>query len=235
MKKKCILVVDDEVSILRYVSARLRKHGYDIVTASDGEEGLCKAEEENPALVILDIMMPKMDGFEVCRRLREWSEVPIIMLSAKGDENDKVKCLNLGADDYITKPFGTDELLARVGAVLRRSDTAAAAPDHTPFQSEDLKISFAQRQVTVAGVEVKLTPTEFSLLQELVLNAGKVLTHTHLLQKVWGPEYRDEKEYLHEFVRRLRNKIEADRENPKYIISISGVGYQFKGDAKSSQ
>jgi two-component system, OmpR family, KDP operon response regulator KdpE len=235
MKKKCILVVDDEVSILRYVSARLRKEGYDIVTASNGEEGLRKAEEENPVLVILDIMMPKMDGFEVCSRLREWSEVPIIMLSAKGEENYKVKCLNLGADDYITKPFGTEELLARVGAVLRRTEATNAAPDRPPFTSGDLKVSFAQRQVMVSGSEVKLTPTEFSLLQELVLNAGKVLTHTQLLQKVWGPEYRDEKEYLHEFVRRLRKKLEADRENPKYILSIAGVGYQFKGDATSSQ
>jgi two-component system KDP operon response regulator KdpE len=235
MKKTRILVVDDEVSILRYVGARLRKEGYDIVTASNGEEGLRKAEEENPVLVILDIMMPRMDGFEMCRRLREWSEVPIIMLSAKGDENDKVKCLDLGADDYITKPFGTEELLARVRAVLRRAEVIGTAPTRPPFVSGDLKISFAQRQVTVAGSEVKLTPTEFSLLQELVLNAGKVLTHTQLLQKVWGPEYRDEKEYLHEFVRRLRNKLEVDRENPKYIISIAGVGYQFKGDAKSSQ
>jgi len=235
VKKNCILIVDDEVSILRYVSARLRKNGYDVVTAANGEEGLRKAEEENPALIILDIVMPKIDGFEVCHRLREWSDVPIIMLSAKGDENDKVKCLNLGADDYITKPFGTEELLARVGAVLRRAEATNAAPNRPPFTCGDLKISFAQRQVMVRGSKVKLTPTEFSLLQELVLNAGKVLTHTHLLQKVWGPEYRNEKEYLHEFVWRLRNKLEADRENPRYIISIAGVGYQFKGDATSSQ
>lgn len=228
MKKTCILVVDDEVSILRYVSARLRKEGYEVVTASNGEEALLRAEEDNPTLVLLDIMMPKMDGFEVCRRLREWSEVPIIMLSAKGEESDKVKCLDLGADDYVTKPFGGEELLARVRAVLRRAEVAGAVSDRPPFNSGDLKISFAQRQVTVAGREVKLTPTEFGLLQELTLNAGKVLTHTHLLQKVWGPEYRDEKEYLHEFVRRLRNKLEPDKENPSYIVSVPGVGYQFR-------
>ena len=235
MKKTCILVVDDEVSIIRFVSARLRKEGYEVVTASNGEEGLLRAEEENPALALLDIMMPKMDGFEVCRRLREWSEVPIIMLSAKGEESDKVKCLDLGADDYITKPFGTEELLARVRAVLRRAEVTGAVSDRPPFASGDLKISFAQRQVTVAGREVKLTPTEFGLLQELTLNAGKVLTHTHLLQKVWGPEYRDEKEYLHEFVRRLRNKLEPDKEKPRFIISIPSIGYQFRSVDKTDQ
>ena len=235
MKKTHILVVDDEVSIIRFVSARLRKEGYKIITASNGEEALLRAEEENLSLVLLDIMMPKMDGFEVCRRLREWSEVPIIMLSAKGEESDKVKCLDLGADDYITKPFGGEELLARVRAVLRRAEVAGAVSDRPPFTSEDLKISFAQRQVSIAGREVKLTPTEFALLQELTLNAGKVLTHTYLLQKVWGPEYRDEKEYLHEFVRRLRNKLEPDKKKPSYIISVPGIGYQFKGADKIDQ
>ncbi len=235
MKKTCILVVDDEVSIIRFVSAHLRKEGYEIITASNGEEALLRAEEENPTLVLLDIMMPKMDGFEVCRRLREWSEVPIIMLSAKGEESDKVKCLDLGADDYVTKPFGGEELLARVRAVLRRAEVAGAVSDRPPFTSGDLKISFAQRQVTVAGREVKLTPTEFGLLQELTLNAGKVLTHTHLLQKVWGPEYRDEKEYLHEFVRRLRNKLEPDKEKPSYIVSVPSIGYQFRSVDKTDQ
>ncbi len=218
--------MDDEVSILRYVSARLRKEGYEVVTASNGEEALQRAEEEPPVLVMLDIMMPEMDGYEVCHRLREWSEVPIIMLSARGDESDKVKCFELGADDYITKPFGSDELLARVKAVLRRTEVKSA-PVRPALACGELKVSFAQRQVTVAGREVKLTPTEFYLLQELTLNAGKVLTHAHLLQKIWGPEYRDEKEYLHEFARRLRKKLEPDRDNPRYIISVSGVGYQF--------
>lgn len=235
MKKICILVVDDEASIIRFVSARLRKEGYEIITASNGEEALLRAEEENPALVLLDIMMPKMDGLEVCRRLREWSEVPIIMLSAKGEESNKVKCLDLGADDYVTKPFGGEELLARVRAVLRRAEVAGAVSDQPPFTSGDLKVSFAQRQVTVAGREIKLTPTEFGLLQELTLNAGKILTHSHLLQKVWGPEYRDEKEYLHEFVRRLRNKLEPDKEKHSCIVSIPGIGYQFRSVDKKDQ
>ena len=231
MKNNRILIVDDEASILRYASALIRKEGYQVVTASNGEEALAKAEEENPTLVILDIMMPKMDGFEVCRRLREWSEVPIIMLSAKGDESDKVKCLDLGADDYVTKPFGGEELLARVRAVLRRAEVADAVSDRPLFTSGDLRISFAQRQVTVANREVRLTPTEFCLLQELALNAGKVLTHTYLLQKVWGPEYRDEREYLHTYIHRLRNKIERDQAKPSYIIAVPSVGYQMRVSA----
>lgn len=227
MVKACILVVDDELSILRYVSACLRKEGYEPVIANNGRDALTLAEEQNPRLVLLDIMMPLMDGFEVLRRLREWSHVPVIMVSAKADEKDKVKCLDLGADDYITKPFGIEEVLARVRAVLRRTE-AASAPTRTSFASGDLAISFAQRQVTVAGKEVKLTPTEYNLLQELVLNAGKVLTYTHLLNKVWGSEYRDEREYLHVFVRRLRAKLEPEAPEPKYITTVSGVGYQFK-------
>ncbi len=186
---------------------------------------------ELPDLVILDIMMPKMDGFEVCRRLREWSQIPTIMLSARGDETDKVKCLDLGADDYLTKPFGTRELLARVRAVLRRTEATKTVSTPPLFTSGDLRISFAQRQVTVAGKEVKLTPTEYSLLQEFVLNAGKTLTHSYLLDRVWGPEYRDEREYLHVFVHRLRTKLEPDATNPKYIMTVPGVGYRFRDTA----
>jgi len=235
MKRKSILIIDDESSIQKFVSACLRKEGYDTVTANNGEDGLAKVEENNPILVILDIMMPRMDGFETCRRLREWSDIPIIMLSAKGDENDKVRCLDLGADDYITKPFGTEELLARVRAVLRRAETNDIFPACPTFVSGDLEISFAQRRVTVSGKETKLTPTEYSLLKELTINAGKVLTHTQLLQKVWGTEYRDEREYLHEFVRRLRNKLEPDKDHPGYILSVAGVGYQFRIGSKPAE
>ena len=231
MVKTRILVVDDELSIIKFLRANLEAKGYKVLAAIDGAEAIQTFEMELPDLVILDIMMPKIDGFEVCRQLREWSQVPIIMLSARGDESDKVKCLDLGADDYITKPFGANELIARVRAVLRRTEAAATIPTHTSFTSGDLKINFAQRRVTVAGKEVKLTPTEYSLLQEFALNAGKVLTHTHLLNKVWGPEYREEREYLHVFVRRLRNKLEPDLTNPEYIITVPGVGYQFKATA----
>ncbi len=231
MKKTRILVVDDELSIIKFLRANLEANSYDVLSAMDGAEALQTFEMELPDLVILDIMMPKMDGFEVCRRLREWSQTPIIMLSARGDESDKVKCLDLGADDYITKPFGKDELIARVKAVLRRTETAAAIPTQPSFSSGDLKINFAQREVTVAGKEVKLTPTEYGLLQEFVLNTGKVLTHTHLLNKVWGVEYREEREYLHVFVRRLRAKLEPDPTNPRYIMTMPSVGYQFKDTA----
>jgi len=231
MRKTCVLIVDDELSIIKFLRANLENNGYKVLAAMDGAEALQTIEMELPDLVILDIMMPKMDGFEVCRRLREWSQIPIIMLSARADENDKVKCLDLGADDYITKPFGKDELMARISAVMRRTKSAAAIPTQPSFASGDLEINFAQRRVTVAGREVKLTPTEFSLLQDLVLNAGKVLTHTHLLNKVWGPEYREERQYLHVFIRRLRAKLEPDPTNPRHIISVPGVGYQFKATA----
>jgi two-component system KDP operon response regulator KdpE len=231
MKKTRILVVDDELSIIKFLRANLESKDYEVLAAMDGAEALQTFEMELPDLVILDIMMPKLDGFEVCRRLREWSQIPIIMLSARGDESDKVKCLDLGADDYITKPFGASELIARVKAVLRRTEAATTVPIKPSFTSGDLEINFAQRRVTVAGKEVKLTPTEYTLLQEFALNAGKVLTHTYLLNKVWGPEYREEREYLHVFIRRLRAKLEPDPTNPKCIMTVSGIGYQFKDTA----
>jgi len=231
MIKTRILVVDDELSIIKFLRANLETRGYDVLTAMDGAQALQTVEMELPDLVILDIMMPKMNGFEVCRQLREWSQIPIIMLSARGDESDKVKCLDLGADDYITKPFGASELIARVSAVLRRTEKPLSLPTQSSFTSGDLKINFAKRQVTVADKEVKLTPTEYALLQELALNAGKVLTHTHLLNKVWGQEYRDERQYLHVFVRRLRDKLEPDPTNPRYIMTVPAVGYRFQDSA----
>ena len=231
MRRPRILIVDDDLSIIKFVRANLEARDFKTLTAMDGAEALQTFEMELPDLVILDIMMPKIDGFEVCRRLREWSQIPIVVLSARGDTTDKVQCLDLGADDYISKPFGVDELLARVRAVLRRTEAAATIPTQPFFTSGDIEISFAQRRVTVAGNEVKLTPTEYSLLQEFVLNAGKVLTHIHLLNKVWGSEYREDTQYLHVFVRRLRAKLEPAPTNPRYIITVSGVGYQFKAAA----
>ena len=227
MTKTRVLIVDDEPGILKYVSACLHREGHEVITASNGQEGLIKAEEANPTLIILDIMMPVLDGFETCRRLREWSQAPIIMLSARGDETDKVKCLDMGADDYITKPFNSEELMARVRAVLRRTDIKAASPIRPAMVSGALKVSFAERQVVLAGKEIELTRTEYNLLQEMILSAGKVLTYTYLLNKVWGAEYRSEKEYLHVFAGKLRNKLETDPANPIYIETIAGVGYKF--------
>ena len=228
MKKTRILIVDDELSILKYLRANLEAEGYEVLMAMDGVQALQTLEAELPDLVVLDIMMPEMDGFEVCRRLREWSQLPIIMLSARDDESDKVQCLDLGADDYITKPFGKDEFIARVRAVMRRAEAASPTPTIPSLKSGDLEINFSKRKVTVNGKEVALTLTEYALLQELALNAGKVLTYTHLLQKVWGHDYADEREYLHVFVSRLRAKLESDPKNPRYITTVSGVGYRFE-------
>lgn len=228
MVKKRVLVVDDEISIIKFVRAKLVAQGYDVLTAMDGAQAIQTFEMELPDLVVLDITMPKMDGFEVCSRIREWSQIPIIMLSARGDEMDKVKCLELGADDYITKPFGANELLARIIAVLRRTAATSVTPAKPSVTSGDLEINFALRKVTLAGEEIRLTPTEYSLLQELALNSGKVLTHGHLLQKVWGPEYGNETDYLHTFIRRLRRKLEPDSPEPRYIVTVPGVGYRFR-------
>jgi len=228
MRKIRILVADDELTIIKFLRATLEARGYEVLAAINGVEALQKLGMELPDLVILDIMMPEMDGFEVCRRLREWSQIPVIMLSARSDEKDKVKCLSIGADDYLTKPFGIEELVARVNAVLRRVKIASTASTQPAFESGDLKVNFVERQVTVNNRNVKLTPTEYNLLVELVLNANKVLTHSMLLGKVWGPEYGQEKEYLRVFVRRLRKIIEADPDNPRRIITVPAVGYKFQ-------
>jgi len=233
MHRLRILVVDDELAIIKLLRANLQADGYEVLAAIDGAEALQIVERELPDLIILDIMMPKVDGFEVSRRLREWSQIPIIILSARSDETDKVECLNLGADDYLSKPFGVTELLARVSAVLRRTEVAHATGTQLSFADGDLQINFAQRRVTVAGEEVRLTPTEYSLLQEFVLNEGKVLTHAHLLNKVWGPEYGGEREYLHVFVGRLRAKLELDPTNPRYIRTVPGVGYLWANQCRS--
>jgi two-component system KDP operon response regulator KdpE len=222
-----ILIVDDDPATRKFLQANLKADGYETLLAIDGDQALDVIEQELPDLVILDIMLPKIDGFELCQRLREWSEIPIIMLSARGDELDKVKCLNYGADDYVSKPFGISELMARVKAVFRRTKKTTVQV-HPSFSCGDLRIDFVQREVTIAGNEVKLTPTEFALLQELVLNAGKVLTHAQLLNIVWGPEYMTERDYLHTFIRRLRAKIEREPTKPEYIISVPRVGYQLR-------
>jgi two-component system KDP operon response regulator KdpE len=228
MRRIKILVVDDEPAIQKLLRANLEINDYVTFTAGDGLEAIKIVEREAPDLLVLDIMMPKMDGFETCQRIREWSQVPIIMLSCRINEQDKVKCLELGADDYLTKPFGVSELTARIKAVLRRTmaqDITAAEPS---FTSGDFQVNFAERKVTAHGKKVKLTPTEYNLLRELALNAEKVLTYTQLLNKVWGTEYVQEREYLHVFISRLRNKIEKDPAKPKYIVTVPGIGYKFE-------
>jgi two-component system, OmpR family, KDP operon response regulator KdpE len=227
MEKKKILIVDDDPAILRLLSTNLKARGYEVLTASNGEESLEAVQRDFIDLIILDLMMPKLDGVEVCRRVREWSSIPIIILSARGDEKDKVKCLELGADDYLTKPFGIAELMARIKTAFRHRGDPAVSPAQTNFTYDGLEINFAKRHVMVDGSEVVLTPTEYSLLQHLAVNSDKVLTHSMLLQSVWGNEYSSEKEYLRVFVGRLRRKLEPDPKNPKYIQTIPGVGYHL--------
>jgi DNA-binding response OmpR family regulator len=228
MTKK-ILIVDDDPATIKFIAANLEANNYEVLKARDGEEALKVIEKDSPDLVILDIMMPNIDGFEVCRRLRDWSQLPLIMLSARCDEEDKVKCLDMGADDYLCKPFGLDEILARIRAVLRRSGTIPSAKSiQMAFVSGDLSISFIERQVRIDNKDAKLTVTEYALLQELAINSPKVLTYQYLLQKVWGPEYGDERGYLYVFIRRLRKKLERDSQHPAHIISIRDIGYQMK-------
>jgi two-component system KDP operon response regulator KdpE len=228
MKPISILVADDDEKIVKLVSLILSEEGWHILTARDGEEVLQMTEEHSPDLVVLDIVMPKLDGFEVCRRLRQRSRVPIIALSARGEIADKVKCLNLGADDYITKPFGASELIARIRAVFRRNEINDFIPPVSPFSLDSIRIDFDKRRVYVHENEVSLTPTEYNLLVELVANINKTLTYIQLLAKVWGPEFKEEREYLHVYIGHLRNKLESDPKKPKYIISVPRVGYRFQ-------
>jgi two-component system, OmpR family, KDP operon response regulator KdpE len=227
-QKRLILIADDEIQVQTIVRRTLELEGYRVITANDGEEALSLFEEQTPDLALLDIMMPGMDGFALCERIREFSQVPIIMLTSKSEEEDKLRGFELGIDDYIPKPFSRKELIARIKAVLRRSRSAAGPPAAAIYKSNSLEINFARRRLVRNGQEIALTPTEYRLLEELVSNRGKVLTYAHLLQKVWGPEYRDEKQYLHVFVGNLRTKIESDPAHPDHIHNAFGVGYEFR-------
>jgi len=227
-KPALVLIVDDEPGLVRALKGALESEGFRTLTAGNGQEALDIIDSEPLDLMILDIIMPKMDGFEVCRRVRQKSEIPIIMLSARQSKEDKVQCLNLGSDDYISKPFDTDELIARTKAVLRRTRVTHSHPDKPLFACGSVSIDFLKRRVTVAGNEIKLSPTEYNLLQELALDADRVLTHAELLRRVWGPEYGQEKEYLRVFIGRLRAKIELEPLNPRYIITVPGIGYKLR-------
>ncbi|TAK36826.1 MAG: response regulator transcription factor [Chloroflexota bacterium] len=227
MKNEHILVVDDEPQILRALRMSLSAHGYEVSTASDGEEALDVMAQKMPDIVILDLTMPRLDGLGLCRRIREWSQVPILVLSVRGSEKDKVLALDLGADDYLTKPFGIEELLARIRAALRRS-TSFGKQEEAVFESGDLQIDLARRTVRLRGEEVRLTPTEYEVLRYLVTNSDKVITHRTLLQAVWGPQFGDEAQYLRVFIGQLRKKIEPDPTHPRRIVTEPGVGYRFR-------
>lgn len=225
---KRILVVDDEPRIIGFIRMNLELEGHQVIEAHNGLEALEAVRTKLPDIVLLDVMMPDLDGFETLRMLREFSDIPVIMLTAKGEENDRVYGLELGADDYITKPFGPRELSSRIKAVLRRYDTSTKSPEEAVLRIDDrLSIDFNRREVIVNGEHIKLRPTEYRLLYHLVQNAGWTVPHDQLLAKVWGYEYRDEAHYVRLYVNYLREKIEEDPAHPKYILTERGVGYRF--------
>jgi two-component system KDP operon response regulator KdpE len=225
---KRILVVDDEPRMIGFIRMNLELEGYQVLEAHTGLEALEAIRTQLPDLVLLDVMMPQLDGFETLRMLREFSSIPVIMLTAKGEEDDKVYGLELGADDYVTKPFGSRELSSRVRAVLRRADMPSASPEQAVLKIDDrLSVDFNRREVIVEGQHIKLRPTEYRLLYHLIENAGWTVPHEQLLAKVWGYEYRDETHYVRLYVNYLREKIEEDPSNPKYILTERGVGYRF--------
>ena len=226
-RKATILVVDDEPHVLRLVRANLESSGYKVLTAADGDEGMQVVESELPDLVILDIMLPRMDGYAVCRRIREISTVPVIMLTARSAQVDLVHGFEVGADDYLTKPFDVTELLMRVQAVLRRSKWPEEVMTRQGFKAGPIELDFAQHRVAVNGDPVKLTPTEYRLLVYLATNANRVIVHRELLRAVWGPEYGEETEYLRVYVRYLRQKLEPDPANPIYLLTQPGAGYML--------
>lgn len=226
-RKASILVVDDEPHVLKLVKANLESSGYRVLTAEDGEHALQLVEKHGPDLVILDLMLPKMDGYAVCRRIREFSAVPVIMLTARSAQVDLVHGFEVGADDYLTKPFSVTELLMRVQAVLRRSKWPEEIMERQSFVAGPIEIDFAQHRVTVSGEAVKLTPTEYRLLAYLANNANRVILHRELLRAVWGPEYGEETEYLRVYIRYLRQKLEPEPAAPRYLLTQPGAGYMF--------
>ena len=226
-KKIKVLVADDEPNIRMFIRANLEARGYQIYLAQDGVEAVEMAERFLPDIIVLDVNMPRMDGIEACHRIREWANMPIIILSVRGDEKDKVRALDEGADDYVTKPFGIEELLARIRVALRRATPAAPAAATPVFTAGDLEVDLSRRLVKRRGQVVKLTQTEYDLLAYLVSNYGKAFTYRELLHNVWGTEYGEEREYVRVFIGQLRRKIEDDPSNPRFIVTEPRLGYRF--------
>ncbi len=224
-----VLVVDDEPDVAKLIglSFQMQQPDWLVLSAADGATALEVAEREKPTIILLDILMPDMSGFEVLQEIRRYSDVPVIILTARGEELDKITGLELGADDYITKPFSHLELLARLRAVLRRTQSGLGTGE-PPFEAGEMRVDFARREVTVGDKRVSLSPTEYDLLYQLVHSADRVVSHEVLLARVWGREYTDEIDYLKVYIRRLRNKLEKDPHQPQYILTASGVGYWFR-------
>ena len=225
MNTATILIVDDETQIRRVLRTTLSSQGYSVIEAKSGEEALEKLRTARPELILLDVNMPGRSGLDVCREIRQAADVPIIMLTVRNTEKDKVQALDAGADDYVVKPFGVEELMARIRAALRRAAPGEALP---AFASDELTIDFSKRAVAVKGTPVRLTPKEFELLRQLVANHGTSLSHRRLLQAVWGPDYGEETEYLRVFINQLRKKIEPDPHHPRYIHTDPWIGYRFE-------
>jgi len=227
MSKAKVLIVDDEAPIRRFLNVTLASQDYAVSEATSGQEAIARTSEDKPDVVMLDLGLPDMDGIEVTRLIRQWTQVPIIILSVRGEEKDKIGALDAGADDYLVKPFGTGELLARLRAALRRS---AGKPDGPVFTTGNLTADLARRVVTLGGQEVSLTPHEYELLRVLIKNAGKVITHGQLLREVWGAAYGSELHMLHVNISNLRRKIESDSSRPRFIVTEPGVGYRLRAD-----
>lgn len=225
-----VLLIEDEPEIRRFLRTSLPAHGYRLYEAATGKDGLTEAKARNPDLILLDLGLPDLEGIEVIRQVREWTQTPILVLSARDQEQAKVSALDQGADDYVTKPFGVNELLARMRAALRHAAKLADESAESVFAAGDLRVDLVRRQVYVAGKEVHLTPIEYKLLTTLVRHAGKVLTHRQLLKEVWGPLHVEESHYLRVYMRQLRNKLEDNPAHPRYLVTELGVGYRLRTD-----
>lgn len=228
--KESILLIEDEPQMRRFLRVTLQAHGYRLIESATGEDGLIQVATRNPDVVLLDLGLPDIDGLEVTKRLREWSQVPLIVISAREQEEDKVRALDAGADDYLTKPFGAGELLARIRVSLRHMAMQHAGSDNAVFVLDNLKVDLVKRQVLLDDREVHLTPIEYRLLALLIKHAGKVITHKHLLKEVWGNAYAGQTHYLRIYMAQLRHKLEADPARPRFFINEPGVGYRLKTD-----
>jgi len=226
--KGIILLIEDEPQMQRFLRIVLQGQGYSSIEAQTGQEGLMQAATRSPDIILLDLGLPDIDGLEVTRRLREWSDIPIIVLSAREQEQDKIKALDAGADDYLTKPFGAGELLARIRVAIRHKVMRHAPAAEPVFILDNLRVDMSRRQVFLHEQEVHLTPIEYKLLMVLIQNAGKVVTHTHLLKEVWGPPYSNETQYLRVYMTQLRHKLESDPARPRFLINEPGIGYRLK-------
>ena len=223
-----ILLIEDEPQMRRFLRITLQSHGYRLAEAATGQEGIMEAATRNPDVVLLDLGLPDLDGIEVVRRLREWSVVPVIVLSAREQEQDKIKALDAGADDYLTKPFGAGELLARIRVALRHRAILQTGQEESTFVLDNLRVDLAKREVFLNDREVHLTPIEYRLLAVLIKYAGKVVTHSQLLKEVWGPPYANQTQYLRVYMAQLRHKLEADPARPRFLTNEPGVGYRLK-------